>query len=212
MNAHALRALEFERVRDLLAERAVSPPGQERARQLAPLTDQSRAEALLQGVDEVVSLRLRRTSWPDLRFADLRPTLDQGRLEGAVLQPEQLLDVARCLEVACQVSDLFCTDEQRERRPHLALLAERLVVEREFPRRIERAFDPSGEMQDDASPALRSIRSQLMHCRREASKQLERLSRGLGGSGEETLVTLRGGRYVLSVAVSERRRLQGIVH
>jgi DNA mismatch repair protein MutS2 len=212
MNAHALQALEFDRIRELLAGRAASEPGRERAGLLAPLPSLPQARELLETVAELLALRLQENSWPEVRFADLRPVLEKVGIEGAVLEAQELMDVAACLRMASQVTGFFRSSERRQERPHLAQLAAPLLIERDFPRRVARSFEPSGDLRDEASPTLRALRAQLRGRRQAVSQKLEGLSRELPGSTEESFVTLRGGRYVLSVAASERRRLKGIVH
>jgi DNA mismatch repair protein MutS2 len=212
VNAHALQTLEFDRIGELLATRAASQPGQELARSLSPCADREDAAERLAMVGEGLALRLAEPAWPDMLFPAVAQTLVRVRTEGVVLEPLELIDVAVVLRIATRVRGFFRTEEQRGRCPRLAELAHLLIDEREFPRRLERTFEPSGEVRDEASPSLGSLRAQLRRRRQEVSARLAGLGREVKGAGEETYVTLRGGRYVLSLNVGERRRLQGIVH
>jgi len=212
VNTHALQTLEFDRLGELLAQRAASEPGRDLARNLHPCADREGAADLLAMLGEGLALRLAEPTWPDLLFPDLERSLARARTEGAVLEPLELIDVGVVLRIAARVRGFFRTEEQRRRCPHLTELANLLADEREFPRRLERTFEPSGEVRDEASGALGSLRGQLRRRRQEVSARLEGLGREVKGAGEESYVTLRGGRYVLSLSSAERRRVQGIIH
>ncbi len=212
MNAHALQTLEFDRLAELLARRAASEPGRDRARRLSPCADREAATDLLALLGESLALRLAEPAWPELTFPDLSPALARVRTAGAVLEPIELVDVGVILRIAARARGFFRTPEQRQRYPRLTELADLLADEREFPRRLDRTFEPSGEVRDEASATLGSLRAQLRRRRQEVSARLEGLGREVRGAGDESFVTLRGGRYVLSLSSAERRRVQGIIH
>lgn len=212
MSPHALEALEFERIRDLLAARAASEPGRARARALAPLDEPARCRELLAAVGEVRALQMEARGWPSLGFPDIREALQQARIEGELLEAPQLRAVARFLEVCAQAGRVTVDEGVRRRYPRIAERCGRLLVGSDFPARIERTLDPAGEVRDEASGALRALRRRLRRSRQEMAARLEQMSRSLGSGAEESLVTLRGGRYVLTLATTDRRRMEGIVH
>ena len=212
MKQHTLQALEFHRVRELLVTRAASVPGAERAAALAPARDAAAARALLETVAEALALHASEPAWPRLTFPDIRDALGRARVSGAVLEPADFPAVARCLAVAREVGSFFATPAARSRRPRLAGLAAGLFSDSAFEERVARSFEPSGELSDRASPELRRLRRELLSTRQQAGAQMEELARHLGGGAEETVVTLRGGRYVLGIAAAEKRRVKGIVH
>jgi DNA mismatch repair protein MutS2 len=212
VDVHALHALEFERVRDLLVNRAASTPGRERAQRVGPEADASVVLSLLAAVKETCALRLRHAGWPEMAFPDLGDALNQCRVEGSVLDPQQFLAVTRMLLLAQRCHSFFKTDEQREQFPSLAEMVTPLILERDFPRKIERSFEPSGEVRDEASSQLKSIRSRKRRYQLDVGQRLEKLSRDFRQSGEDSVVTMRNGRQVISVAATGHRRLPGIVH
>lgn len=212
MNAHALQALEFERVRELLARRTSSVPGHELALGAGPIPERATIELTLEAVREAVELQISEPDWREIAFPDIRGILQRAGAVGAVLEAAELADVGQVLEVAARIPRYFPIRGGTRRRPLLGAIADRLLVDQEFPRRISRSFEPSGEVRDDASAELRKVRRELQRVRQSASTRLDGLSQQFRASGEESLVTLRGGRYVLSIAASEKRQLAGIVH
>jgi DNA mismatch repair protein MutS2 len=212
VNGHALEALEFDCIRDLLTARAASVPGQERAALLAPIDDLTRLRRMLARVGELHDLQIEAVGWPGFAFPDARSPVRRARLEGEVLEAAELRDVASVLELAGRVRRFFAEEGKQRRYPELSVAAQCLMEEREFPARIERALDPAGEVRDDASAQLRTLRRGLRRSQQGLAARLEQMTRQLSIPGEESVVTLRGGRYVLSVPSSEKRRVTGIVH
>ena len=79
---------------------------------------------------------------------------------------------------------------------------------------MTKAIGPDGEVRDEASPVLRSLRRQAQTLQNSIRERLDALTR----SGEaqkylqEALVTIRNGRYVLPVKQEFRQYIPGIVH
>lgn len=222
MQASTLKALEFDRIRELLSERAATPLGRMRALRLEPS-----AEA------EVVAAGLALTS-EGVRFAtaggslglwapdDIDDVLDVLGVEGQVLEPTQLVGLARFVDsVGNVIGGIRRTsgadyDREQMSRPFPRLLA--LVVEaRSFADEIaavRRAIDATGEVSDNASPALRDIRERLRRQRAKLRSTLEGLSKGRDTAKylQDQIVTDRNGRYVLVVRSEHRESIPGIVH
>ncbi len=212
MNDHALQALEFDRIRELLVVRAASLPGKERLQTAGPFDSIERAHAALGLLRQIVALRLEEPSWPEIPVPDLRSWIAQARTPGSVLEADALQEVGRALQLAKRIRAVFAPSARREAYPQLAEVGDRASVDSAFAARVDRTFDPSGEVRDEASSTLRSIRRRLRQRQQEVSQRLAGLSQSYRESGEDSFVTLRGGRYVLSVAAAEQSRLKGIVH
>ena len=75
-------------------------------------------------------------------------------------------------------------------------------------------IDPSGDVVDDASPALRGIRDRLRKQRSRLRGTLESYLRGRDTAKylQDQVVTERNGRYVLVVKTEHRGNIPGIVH
>ncbi|MBD3235408.1 MAG: hypothetical protein GF330_01730 [Candidatus Eisenbacteria bacterium] len=212
MNAHALEALEFGRIRALVARRCASDVGRERAERIAPLAEQATIDLVLDGVAEAHALQISEPDWDEIACPDVREALRRCMVEGAVLDAADLVQIGRFLEIAARIPRFFTPRGGARRHPVLGALADRLLVDPAFARRITRSFEPSGEVRDEASTALRRVRRDLRRLRQSVSARLEELSQRFRTPGEESHVTLRGGRYVLSLAAAEKRQLPGIVH
>jgi len=143
--------------------------------------------------------------------ADLRHPLRRAAM-GGVLDAQQLLDVAKSLEALERTVRYLET--QRSQAPRLYGLAETIGHDRALARQIEACLEPSGEVRDSASPALRSARRDASDLAAQLQKQLGRQLQDsqVSDALSDAYFTLRNDRYVLPVRADARGRVPGIVH
>jgi len=206
MDAKALGTLEFTTVRGLLAERTGFAPGRELALELVPAKNLADAERLQ---DETQAARelIRATPSAGLGGArDIRDAVRRATL-GGILDPEQLQSLAMTVRAA---EHLFAdvrtypplAAKTRFARPPVAVAAA-----------IEHAISPNGEVLDRASAALSAARAELRSAQSGLQRRLDGLLRSdLGRFLQESIVTQRGGRYVVPVKSEHRSAVKGIVH
>src|SRR5271154_6369146 len=210
MSRTAEAVLEFDKLRELLRLRTTSLPG----RRAIDALQFSRERAALEA--EFALIREAR-EWlraaHELGFGALADP--QGWLEkiaglGVVLEATELLDAATLLETATWLRQQF-----REEAVKFYLLAARaasVVDFRELQAAIRRCVLPGGEISDDASTALRRIRSQIGQTRDSIQKALKQILRSRNAEAGEDYVTLRNDRYVIPVRAENRRSVPGVVH
>ncbi|HWS54030.1 MAG TPA: hypothetical protein VN228_07890, partial [Pyrinomonadaceae bacterium] len=100
MNEQAFQTLEYDGLRALVRERAQTPMGRARADALAPLASAAEVRRALAAVTECVELRKRGASWSFGELADPDEALARLRVEGTILEPLTLLELARLCEQA----------------------------------------------------------------------------------------------------------------
>jgi DNA mismatch repair protein MutS2 len=71
---------------------------------------------------------------------------------------------------------------------------------------------PNGEISDDASSALRRIRTSITETRDTIQKSLKQILRARNAEAGEDYVTLRNDRFVIPVRAENRRTIPGVVH
>jgi DNA mismatch repair protein MutS2 len=144
---------------------------------------------------------------PTVAPPDVRPLLERLGHEGATLRGEELWSVAVLLEQAGLVAGW----RRRGGKNYEALgqLLDGLDPLDGLRRDLVHAIDPSGVVKDDASSDLARIRRSMRSLRERIAGRLESLLRSLGLA--ESFVTLREGRYVVSVPSGSRRSVPGHV-
>lgn len=212
MNEHILDRIEFPKVCQLLAERASSARGKRAAVALRPQTDRASIETSLEAVRQMRQLQIAGSDPGPIEVGDIDPLLSRLRVEGDLLQPDELLALKSFLSISTRVRRTLGRPELASSYPAPHALATRFGDFHALVNRIEEVFEPSGEFLDTASPALQRIRRNLRNARVEAGESLAGLARRVSAHPEETFVTLREGRYVLAIRGADRGGMQGIVH
>lgn len=211
MHPGAQRALEFDRIVAAVVAGAQTPMGAARLAELEPATEPRAVAHTLGATAETV--RFLGDGQILLQApADLDDVLAAVTVEGRALEPTQLLALAAFLgSVESTASGI--------RRARTAVTNLRRIADTtaSFQREIadvRTMIDPGGELVDDASPELRSIRDRLRKQRTRLRGTLESYLRGKDTAKylQQQIVTDRNGRYVLVVRAEHRSAIPGIVH
>lgn len=210
MQLATLRALEFDRIRDALAREASTALGRERAWSLAPATDPVEVRRALDLTLEATAFTASRGNLSIDAPEELPGILEGLSIGEAPLAPLQLLGLVRFVG-----SVIAITERIRESGSPLLTGTVAGVTEFEVEMNaIRRAIHPSGDVSDDASPALREIRDGLRRARAKLRSTLESLTKGRDTAKylQDDIVTDRNGRYVIVVRAEHRDAIPGLVH
>ena len=207
----ALRALEFDRIVAAVVAGAQTPMGAARLADLEPARDPGAVAAALAATAETV--RFLDDGEIALQApADLEEVLASVGVEGRALVPTQLLALAVFLGSV----DSTASGIRRVRGAvtNLRRIADTTASFQREISEIRKKIDPGGEVVDDASPELRSIRDRLRKQRTRLRGTLESYLRGKETAKylQQQIVTDRNGRYVLVVRAEHRSAIPGIVH
>jgi DNA mismatch repair protein MutS2 len=210
MQAAALRALEFDRIREALAREASTSLGRERARTLTPSDNRNDVQAhldlTLEAVAFVKSSGSLTIDGPD----DLEDVLGHLEIADQPLAPLQLLGLARFVSSVSGIVDRV-RESRATRLGALVANARSFIAEADA---VRRAIDSSGDVKDSASQALQDIREALRRQRAKLRSTLEGLTRGRDAAKylQDQIITDRNGRYVVVVRAEHRDAMPGIVH
>src|SRR5688572_6411394 len=211
MHAGALRALEFDRIVEVIRGFAQTPQGEAHLAALEPATDARAVASALAATGETVRF-LSESPISVQAPAEIEVILEGITVEGRPLEPLQLVALASFLSTVTTT----CSAVRRARAsfPILYAVAERAASFDHEIADVQRKIDPSGEVVDEASPELRSIRDRLRRQRTRLRGTLESYLRGKDTAKylQQQIVTDRHGRYVLVVRAEHRASIPGIVH
>ena len=213
MNDATLQALEFHRIVTAVRSLALTPLGAAALDRLAPATDADTVRASLAATSEGLAYIDANAPFGLDAPADLDRTVAALAVEGRVVEPLQLVGLARFLASMDAVCSAFGNAAGGPYPKLEALIGAVQSFEREI-RAIRAAIDPEGEVLDDASPKLRTLRERLRRQRNRLRGTLESYLRGRDTAKylQERVVTERGGRFVLVVRSEHRTAIPGIVH
>ncbi len=213
MNNGTLQALEFDRIVSAVRTLALTPLGATALDRLEPATDAGRVAAALAATSEGVAYLDANAPFGLDAPADLQQTVAALAVEGRVVEPLQLVGLARFLASMDGVRSAFGNAAGGPYPTLEAVIGAAQSFDREI-QAIRAAIDPEGEVLDDASPKLRTIRERLRRQRNRLRGTLESYLRGRDTAKylQERVVTERGGRFVLVVRSEHRTAIPGIVH
>lgn len=197
-NRHTLSVLEFDKIVEATAGFCLTPMGGERLRLRLPSSDSEWLDQRFEELREMMRL-VALASFPMQRVPDIRPHIEKSALEGAFLDPAELLQVGEFLSGVDAL--LNFTKSSRESAPRLEEYLESLSGVYPLRQAISRSITPEGEVSDSASPALSKIRREKRGARDAVVARLERIlaQRKTDPSRMDDLITLRNDRFVIPV-------------
>ncbi|HET9087594.1 MAG TPA: Smr/MutS family protein [Acidobacteriaceae bacterium] len=224
-------ALEFPRLRELVAGYASTAPGRAWTLRLEASGDQAWASLEQQRVAECFRLIQRGHSFDFHGLVDPAELLERASITGAVLEAEQVRTLAalagrfhsfqqwaRHIPVAAMSRTAGERPENESPPPDGSIfeLATPLLQASfaELLGAVDGKFEADGSLADHASPELARIRRRIEQKQRSIEDSLRGMLRRLGGEGslQQDLITIRGERFVLPVKAEWKRRVPGVVH
>ncbi len=211
MNERNIRVLEFPKILEMLAALAVTDPGREAARALAPSGDPATVRRWQAETEEATTIMAYTGGNPMAYFTDVRPFLKLAKA-GGTLSPKALLQVADALKASRTVRGALVTD--REDTPYLTEMGSRLATNRSLEEEIFDAIISEDEISDHASPDLYDIRRKMRTLNDRVRDKLNGIIRSstMQKYLMDAIVTMRNGRYVVPVKAECRASVPGIVH
>jgi DNA mismatch repair protein MutS2 len=213
MNRHALDALEFDRVLDIVAGYATSEPGADAVRALVPVPDREAVAHALDHVDEMVSWLIRDEGWSPPFIPDIRKPLERLAVGGSIWSESELVGALRLLAAARAVRRSILPQSSQFQR--LADLASGLLKDEKLEGLLQSALDEETEtLKDGASSELRRLRRAIRSGRSQLIRHLEGIAASLPDlyMVPDSSVTVRAGRYCIPVRREGRSHVGGIVH
>ncbi len=209
VSASSAAALELPSFLAVLARLAATDLGRDRALALVPAADAAELALRRRRYEEASRVAGGPPLVPDFEvpIGDLLDGIETGRppIEGIdLVHLSDLLKASRAAAARIAAVDPPAGE--------LAALARRLPDLGDLQRRIDRTLDRRGEVREDASPLLASLRGQIRRVRDLLYRELgDFVSHHKDELSEET-IPMRGGRLVLVLQAGARGRSGGLVH
>lgn len=209
-DAKSLKILEYDKILEMLAAHAQSEGGKAACRALLPSETPEGAEAALALTAEADRVLFEFSVNPSFAVDELEEPLAKAK-KGAVLSIGELLRVARVLRVARRVKKSVSAV------PGVPLLSEmtgRLFVDEKLEKELFDAFISETEVADGATPELRAIRQRIRKLGDgvKTKLQLYITSPTYQKYLQDSIVTVREGRYVIPVKSEFKGAISGLVH
>ena len=212
IDEHTINTLEFPKIISLIEGKCRTPFGQQEVGRIQPLFNRQQIEVRQTEISQMKDIINFGLAFPLYRLEDCRELLAESQVEGIFLEPKEILRILELVEVSNEIN-LY----DKEGRDKFPAIAEYLAQVRAFPelkKEIRRVIDEEGEIRDNASPKLKSIRLELAESKRKIMAKLERIlsdqQKQVGW--QDDVITMRNGRYVIPIPTSQYRSGSGILH
>jgi DNA mismatch repair protein MutS2 len=212
LNEKALRILEYNKIVDMLADKASSDPGKELCRKLAPMTKINEIETAQQQTYDAFS---RLIKGGHIHFSgNYDITFSVKSLEiGSTLSANELLKIAASLACAAKVKAFSRNEHDDEVTDSLQVYFSNLEPLTQLQNEINRCIISDEEMADDASPALKHIRRSIVTINDKIHTQLSSMVNGsLRTYLQESVITMRNNRYCIPVKAEHKANVPGMIH
>lgn len=207
-----LEKLGFEQLRKATLDVAQSERSREMITELQPTAHEPTVRTQLSQTREIMNILRDPDPFPLDELPDVRPYLSQSKAEGSLIPLYAFVEIFQLIKTS-RVVKKFLT-RKKEEHPHLYSISEALIPLKELEDSIKDKVTENGELRDDASPELRSIRKRLNGKRTDLRKTVSKLMQEAikNGMASDEGVTIRNGRMVIPILAEYKRRIQGFIH
>lgn len=208
---YSTEKLELPKILARLEELCATALGKELVNRLAPSNNLPQIKQWQQETTEAYDcLRLYPTfSLGGIR--DIRPHL--WRVErGGVLSPSELIQVLDTIQDGKRLKKFFAGI--KEDFEQLKEIGQQLTDFPELEREISQAISEDAKVKDEASVTLLRLRRRKQELQDNIKHKLEHITRAPEYQKmlQDTLITIRGDRYVIPIKQEYRSRFPGLVH
>ena len=211
MEEKTLKALEFHRILEHLANCCASSAGKNAALALRPLKSNEEIVERQQLIEETrIWFSKEQIRIPS--FPDITPLFSFLNGHDPLLDTDALWVLRECLFLSQRLAESI--HAEADSLPRLEALASRESLPTLSLSALRRCIADDGTLKDESSPGLLLVRSEVraLHqgCLRKTKEYAERYN--IAHYLQDDYMTLASDRYVLPLKANFKGRLQGIIH
>lgn len=212
MNQKVLKTLEYNKIIEMLTEKANSEPGKKMCRELTPSTDLEEIRQNQTQTADAVSRLFQSGSTSFGNNRDLGFSIKSLAIGSALSAPE-LLKIASMLDNVSRIKAYGRRDRENTPEDSLDEYFERLAPLTQLANEINRCILSEEEIADDASPRLKSIRRSMAQANDKIHTQLSSMLTGSYRSYlQDAVITMRNNRYCIPIKAEYKTQVTGMVH
>ena len=193
---------DFLKIREQLKLNCISKLGKAKVNDIFFSTDIEKVKLQHTLVDEFKHILMFVDNFPTSYYIDTSEYFEKTLLPGTFFTPKELFDILRSLNTIKAVIIFFKNDEEN-RYPELRKLANKNTFFPFVVQKINSVIDKYGNIKNNASKNLLSIRQNLSRKQSSVSGSIRRIlnnAKTAGNVSEDTEITVRDGRLLIPVA------------
>lgn len=215
MRQKSLDVLEFDKIKLLVENEAISDLGKEKVIAMAPATDFDTVEFQMNETDEIAQI-YNKHRMPSLSgLAKVSAFIHRASI-GGVLNVSELNVIKRLIQIQNQYKTFYnnlINEEETINYPILNDRMEQLPILTDLYQSIHEKCD-AYDLYDNASYELQGIRSKISSTTQRIKQNLDKIVKSQANQKKlsDAIVTVRNERNVIPVKVEYRQDFNGIVH
>ena len=204
-----LNDLEFNTILQSVQELCISELGKEAARKIKPIKNKEKLQQELLQVNEYLSSFINDNRIPNHYFDDTLKEIHLLKIENSYLEPAAFLKIANNASTILELQKFF--KKFKEYYPVLFLKSEEIEYEKFIVENIQKYISPFAEVNDNATPTLKQIRSEINAVRGKISASFTKALAYYNSSGylDEIRESVVDNQRVLAVQAMHRRKVRG---
>ncbi len=207
----AVKTLEFDKVKQNVAEKAATEQGKDRLMSLPVSSDFETVKRMHMETAEALRILNEGKRFPFGGLYNIAEAVKRARI-GSILDVEELMQIKSSMQAFGALKVFLLT--QSDEHPNLAEYGRNLVEFPKLVRQLEKTVSEKGEILDTASVKLAGLRTGIATAKSKVRSQLEKILHDPNNQKyfQDALVTMRGDRYVIPIKQEYRANFPGIVH
>ena len=213
MDIRGLYILEFPKIIKILESKTSTQLGKELANNLNPSNNLELVLRLQEETKEGTEVIRLKGGLPFGGIRDIRSYIKRVKI-GGDLTSGPLLEIANTLYAGRKLKKFIIKISSEHSLPILLSHAHEIEELANLEQKINDCIDDNGEVKDSASTELKRIRNRIITFEGRIKEKLEQIIRNSRNLKmlQETIVTIRNGRYVIPVKQEYRSVFGGMIH
>lgn len=212
MNQKVLKTLEYNKIIDMLTEKADSEPGKKLCRKLLPSTDLEEIVRNQKLTEDALGRLFKVGSTSFGSNSDLNFSIKSLEI-GSTLSIVELIRIASMLDNVSRIKTYGKKDREDAPDDSLTGYFEQLTPLTQVANEINRCILAEDEIADDASPRLKSIRRSMLQTNEKVHSQLNSMLAGAYRTYlQDAVITMRNNRYCIPIKAEYKGQVNGMIH
>ncbi|MEG2596879.1 MAG: endonuclease MutS2 [Oscillospiraceae bacterium] len=211
MNPKYMKTLELPKILSMLSALTCCEDAKEKALAIMPLTDIDEVRHAVQRTNDAFQLTVRFGTPSFIKVSNPSARLKVAEA-GGVLSPKELLNIESVLRQGKSLSQWADQFSQEENTVTEQLFS--IYQNNPLMREISSAIISEEEIDDNASAELSAIRRKIRQTELKARERMEQMVRSNTYQKylQDSIITMRDGRFVVPVKAEYKNEVQGLVH
>ena len=215
MNLRVQKIVEFNKITEKISEMAVCSQTRVHVLRMKPTSNEDLCTKWLDETESAVLYLLKRGEIPLRPVKSVDQSLQIAKIGGTIYHKELLL-IKDLLHVSRGIKEHMVKydNKQNDEKTFIETLISDLYCNKHLEEKIGLIILSEEEIADDASSELRSIRRSIIREQDSIKSKLDSIIRSASMSKylQESIVTMRQGRYVIPVRAEYKSEVKGFIH